>query len=102
MSYAGKQYYYVRKKADSKEEQLIRDCRKGLLDKRERTRAIVSIFRSGEYLYMRVCHRHWNKEYIERSTTGKFCKVMGFDMNNAYMFDFYDNENHEPVFIKAD
>jgi len=102
MSYAGKQYYYVRKKADSKEEKLIRDCKKGVSDELGRTRAIASIFRSGEYLYMRVCHRHWNKEYIERSTSGKFCEVMSFDMDNAYTFDFYDKEKHEPVFIKEE
>lgn len=102
MSYVGKQYYYVRKKADAKEEQLIRDCRKGLLDKREQTRAINSIFRSGEYLYMRVSNKHWNKEYIERSKVEKFCKAMAFDMDNLYMFDFYDKDKHEPVFMKAE
>lgn len=102
MSHVGKQYYYVRKKADTKEEQLIRDCRKGLLDKRERTRAIDSIFRSGEYLYMRVSNKHWNKEYIEQSTVGKFCKTMVFDMDQLYKFDFYDKDRHEPMFIKAE
>lgn len=97
MSYVGKQYYYVRKKADDKEERLIRDCRKGLLDEREQTRAIDSIFRSGEYLYMRVPNKH-----VEQSTVGKFCKVMAFDMDNLYAFDFYDKDKHEPVFIKAE
>lgn len=100
MSYVGK--HYLRKKANAEEEQLVRDCRKGLLDKRGRTRAIGSIFRSGDFIYMRVCNRNWNKEYIERSTSGQFCKAMGFDMDNPYMFDFYDDTTHEPVFVKAD
>lgn len=102
MSYVGKQYYYVRKKADNKEERLIRDCRKGLLDKREQTRAIDSIFRSGEYLYMRVSNKPWNEEYIEQSTVGRFCKAMAFDMDNLYIFDFYDKDGHEHRFVKVE
>lgn len=80
---------FVRRHVDEKEEQLVRDCKKGMTDKNGRTSNLPKIWKDGDYLYIRVTKKVIPRWQLRKSVTYKFCEALGFNMDTFYESKVY-------------